>query len=99
MLGCDLKTTAIARRQQFRLTLCATMPHRPYRMNNKLCRQAVSFRQFGVTGTAAVQEAALMQQLRPGGAMYRPVNPASAQQRRIRGIDDGIDLQRGDIGD
>ncbi len=39
-----------------------------------------------------------VKQLRAGGAMIAPSDPAAAKQRRIGGIDDGIQRERGEVG-
>jgi hypothetical protein len=40
---------------------------------------------------------ALLQQLRSGGAVDGAVHSAPAQERRVGGVDNGIDLLLGDI--
>jgi hypothetical protein len=46
-----------------------------------------------------MEGAAFGEQLRPGGAMDRTVDAASAKQRTIRGVDDGVNAQAGNVGD
>ena len=50
----------------------------------------VSFGDLGVAGRAAIQRAALGQQLRTGCIVDRAVDAAPAEQGRIRGVDDGV---------
>jgi hypothetical protein len=38
-----------------------------------------------------------LEKLLAGGAMNGPIHPAAAQQRRVRGVDDGIDPIRSEI--
>jgi hypothetical protein len=95
----ELDRAAIARGERLVLAFAAAMPHRPDGMNDMPRRQLVAFGDFGVAGLAAVKRAALSEQLRPGGAMDRPIDAAAAQQRGIRGVDDGINAQCGDVGD
>jgi hypothetical protein len=45
---------------------------------------------LGVAGFAATKRAAFGEQPWPRGAMNRAIDPAAAQQRTIRGVDDGI---------
>ena len=45
---------------------------------------------FGVAGRAAIQRAALGQQLRSSRPMDRPIDAAPAEQGRVRGVDDGV---------
>ena len=35
----------------------------------------------------------------PGGAMDRAVDAAAAEQALVRRVDDGVDVERGDVGD
>ena len=62
-------------------------------MDHVLRGQAVAERDLGVAGGAAAERAAFAQQLRPGGAVDRAVDPAAAEQRVVRGVDDRVDLE------
>jgi hypothetical protein len=66
------------------------MPNRSDGMNDVPRRQPIPFGDFGVAGGAATKRAAFCQQLRPCRAMDRAIDTAAAQQRRIRGVDDGV---------
>src|SRR4051794_33236593 len=46
-----------------------------------------------------MQRAALGEKLRPRGAMNRAIDAAAAEQRRVSGVDDGVNAQARDIGD
>jgi hypothetical protein len=46
-----------------------------------------------------MEGAAFGQQVRPGRAMDRAIDAASAEQRGVGGVDDGVNAQRRDIGD
>ena len=61
-------------------------------------RQPISSRDLGVTGCAAVERAAFPEQLWPRCTMDRAIDTAPAEQGRIRGVDDGVNAQGGDIG-
>ena len=90
----------IARCQCVIFALTSAVPDRSDRMNDMASRQAIARGQLRIAGLAAMQPAALGKQFRPGGAMDRPIDPtAAAKQRAIGGVDDGIDAQRGDVGD
>ncbi len=52
---------------------------------------------FCVSGLASAQGPALLQQRLAGRPVDRPVDPATAQQRLVGGVDDGVDLQRRDV--
>jgi hypothetical protein len=45
-----------------------------------------------------MQRAAFGEQFRTGGPMDRAVDAAATEQRRIRGVDDGVNAQCRDIG-
>jgi hypothetical protein len=45
---------------------------------------------FGIPGLAATKRAAFGEQPRSGRAMDRAIDPAAAEQRRVRGVDDGV---------
>jgi hypothetical protein len=68
-------------------------------MNHMPCRQPVTSGDFGVAGCAAMKGAAFRQQLWPGRTMDRTVYAAATEQRRIRGVDDGVNAKCRDIGD
>jgi hypothetical protein len=61
-------------------------------------RQPVPAGNLGRAGIAAVKPAAFGQQIRSGRAMDRAVDPAAAEQRAVRRVDDGVDRERGDVG-
>lgn len=98
MLFRKCETDAIARCEQFRLTRVASVPHRPDRVYDILCRQLITARDFCLPGFAAVECAACSQQFRPGRAMYGTVDTTAAEQRRVSGVNDRIDVQRHDVG-
>ena len=68
-------------------------------VDHVLGQQPITSGDLGVTGLAAAERTTFGQQFRPGRIVDRAVNPAAAKQRRIGGVDDGIDPQRRDIGD
>ena len=53
---------------------------------------------LGVTRLAAVEHAALGHELRPRSTMDRAIDAAPTKERRIRGVDNGVNAQCGDIG-
>ena len=98
MGGGEIERRAIAGREQFVLADRAPVPHRPDRMDNVLRRQPKAARDLGPTGLTAAEPLTCGQQLRPSGAMNRAVDPAATAQAGIRGVNDGIDGERGDVG-
>jgi len=85
-----LDRTAIAGGQQVVLTIAAAIPYRTDGMDDVFCFQAISAGDLGATGHAAIERAAFGEQLRPRGTMDRTVDAASAEERRICGVDDGV---------
>jgi hypothetical protein len=81
------------------LALAAAMPDRPDGVDHMAGAEPISSGDPGVAGRAAAQCAALRKQFRPGRAMDGSVDAAAAKQRRIGGVDDGVDIQRRDVGD
>jgi hypothetical protein len=77
----------------------AAIPNWPDGMDDMPCRQAISLRDLRVAGPAAAKLAAFGQQLRPGRIVDRTVDTATAKQRRVGGVDDGINAQCRDVGD
>ena len=53
---------------------------------------------LGVASLAAVEHAALGHELRPRSTMDRAIDTTPAKERRIRGVDNGVNAQCGDIG-
>lgn len=100
MGGGEFERNAVARGQQpVAFLRAAFAPHRPDRMDDVARRQAVSPGDLGVTSVATAQRAALRKQFRPGGAVNRAVDASAAEERAVGGVDDGIDLERRDVGD
>ena len=94
----QLEGAAIARRQQLILAGAAAVPYRPDGVNHIPGRQPVSLGDFGFAGNAAIKRAAFGKQFRTGATMDGAVDTAPAEQRGIRGIDNGVNAQTGDIG-
>ena len=94
----QLERAAIAGRERRVLAVAAAMPDRTHGMDDMPRWQPVSLGDLGVAGGAAAEGAALREQFRPGGAVDRAVDPAAAEQRLVRGVDDGINAERGDVG-
>jgi hypothetical protein len=94
----DFDGAAIARRQRMVFAQVTATPDRTDGMNHMPRRQPIGIGDLGVAGLAAMQRAAFDQQLRPGRAMDRAIDAAAAEQRGIRGVDDGVNAQACDVG-
>jgi hypothetical protein len=90
---------AIAGRQRQIFGAVAAVPDRADRMDHMPGRQPVGFSDLGAAGLAAPQRTAFGQKLGAGGTMDRAVDATPSQQRRICGVDDGVNAQAGDVGD
>jgi hypothetical protein len=95
----QLHGAAVTRRQRLVLAFAAAVPDRSDGMNDMPRRKPVAMGDLGIAGLAAAKCAALRDQPRSGGAMDCTIDPASAEQRGIRGVDDGVNAQCGDVGD
>src|SRR4029450_3037346 len=90
----DLQAPAVAGCQPLGLALAATPPHPAHPPG----RQPVSAGGLGIAGVASAQRAALLQQVRAGGTVDGAVDTPAPQQARLGGVDDGVDLERRDVG-
>ena len=98
VLGREREARAIAARQKLILVRLAAAPHRADGVDHMLGRQAIGFGDARLAGRTAAELAAFGEQLRPGGAMDRAIDPAAAEERRIRRVDDRVERERGDVG-
>lgn len=73
-------------------------PDRTDGMKDELRRQLIALGGPHLARWAATQRPAFRQKLRPRCPMDCAINPATARQRAIGGIHDGIDLELGDVG-
>src|SRR6266446_4805735 len=56
-------------------------------------------RDLGLAGLAAAELAAFFEKPRPSRAMDRAVDTAAPEERAIGGIDDGVNIELGDVAD
>jgi hypothetical protein len=94
---CD--RAGVAGRQCLIFLLAPAVPHWTDGMNHMPRRQSITFGDFGVAGLAAMERAAFGQQFGAGRAMDRAIDAATAEQRGIRSVDDGVNAQGRDVGD
>ena len=95
----EIDGAGITGREQFILASDAPIPDRADRVDHMPGGQPVAGSDLGAAGFAAMKGAAFLEQLRSCGAMDRAIDPAAAEKRRIRRVDDGINAQGRDIGD
>src|SRR5262249_9069083 len=75
----------------------AAAPDRADGMNDPARGQGMATRESHLTGRAAAESATLLEQSRARGAVNRAVHAAAAEQARVGGVDDGIDIERRDV--
>ena len=73
------------------------MPDRADGMNHMPGRKPIPRSDFGVAGLAAMERAAFGEQLGPGRAVDRTIDATAAEHRGIRGVDEGVNAERGDV--
>jgi hypothetical protein len=95
----EFDCATITRREVVILTLVATVPDRPNGMNYVPRRQPIAFGDLGIAGFAAMQRAAFGKQFGSSRIMYIAIDAATTKQRRIGGVDDGVNAQGRDVGD
>ena len=92
-----LDRATIAGHQQLRLAVHSAAPDWSDRMDDVPCLQPVAARHLRVTRGASAQPTAFLLQLRPCGAMYRAIHSTAPEQRRVRGVDDRVNVEGGDV--
>ena len=74
----------------FPLAVLTAVPHGADGVDDVAARQAVRAGDLGLAGPAAAQRPALFEQLRPRCTVDAAIHAASAQQRFLRRVDDGV---------
>src|SRR5687767_5931377 len=95
----NFERASIARREQRRFVVDATAPDRPDGVDHVSRGQSVTAGDLRIPGPATAEAAAFLQQTGSRRAMDRAVHAAPAEQRLVRGVDDRVDVERGDISD
>jgi hypothetical protein len=90
---------AITGGEQIIFAVAAAIPNRTNRVNHVPGFETIPFGDLGIARRATMQRTAFGQQLRPRGPMNRAIDPTAAQQRRISGVDDGVNAERCNISD
>jgi hypothetical protein len=87
----------MTRGQQLGFVVRTASPDGPDGVNDVPRSKPSGARRLGVTGVATTQQAALREQLGPGRAVDRTVDSAPAEEARVRGIDDRVDVLLRDV--
>lgn len=93
-----LDGASVAGCKQLSFASAAAVPDRSDGVDDVSRLQTISARDPGIAGCTAVQCAALGKQLGSCGPVNCTVNTATAKQRRIGRVDDGVNAERGDVG-
>jgi hypothetical protein len=81
------------------LPTIAAIPNWHDGMDHMPRQQAISLGDLRIASLAAAELAAFGQQLRTGRIVDCTINTAATKQRRIGGVDDGVNAQRRNVGD
>src|SRR6266851_3365547 len=93
----QIETVPITRRQQVRLSAAAALPHRTHSVNHIFCGKAIAASEPSLTGRAAADLAAFLQELGAGSAMNRAIDSAAAEEGGVRGVDDRVNRELRDV--
>jgi hypothetical protein len=93
-----LDRAAITGSKQIVLAVTAAIPDRSNRVDDVPGLEAIALGDLGVAGGAAAERAAFGKQFFAGRTMDGAINSATAEQRRISGVDDGVNAQCRDVG-
>ena len=72
------------------LAVLTAVPHRAHGVDDVAARQAVRAGDLGLASPAAAQRPTLLEQLRSCRPMDTAIHAATAQQRFLRRVDDGV---------
>lgn len=97
LLHGDFAATAIATREQRLLTARTALPDWTHGVNDVTAWQIPAAGQFGMTGLATSECAALLEQPGSGGPVNGAVDATAAEQCIVGCIDDRIDGKLGDV--
>ena len=75
----------------------SSSPNRADCVNDKTRRQTISASNFRVTGLTTAESPAFSKQLRASETMNCPIDSSAAEERRVRCVYDGIDIEFCDI--
>jgi hypothetical protein len=95
--ACLAEHAAVARFEPLRLAPVPAVPDWPDRVNDPANRQAMASGDARFTGGATAYRTALVQEAWAGRAMNGAIYAATAEQRFVRGVDDGVDSLLRDV--
>jgi hypothetical protein len=96
----NLETAPITGRKKLTLATFAPVPDRSDSVDDETGRNAKTWSRLGIAGVTTTKDRTRGQKIRRAGcAMDGPVHPATAPERVVRSVDDGIHLEGGDVGE
>ena len=93
----ERERVAVAIGEQPILAALAAAPDGAHGVDHVARRQTEARRDLGLSRLAAAELGARRAELRSGGAVDGAVDAAAAEQALIGGVDDGVDVERGDV--
>jgi len=93
----ELQTRPIRARENLGFARVAAAPDRPDGVDDVPSGQVVPSSDLRGARRRYTERARLLEQPRAGRAMDRAIDTATAQQRRVRRVDDRVDGQRRDV--
>jgi hypothetical protein len=92
MLFGKRKAAPVTVLQQRRLTTVTTPPNRTHRVDDEAGWQIEALGDLRISGFTSPEQSARLEQPWAGGPVDCAIDAATAKQRRIGSIDDGVDL-------
>lgn len=99
MLVRELQCAGVTGGERGIFAMAAAVPDRADGVDHMARRQTVAAGDLGIAGGAAAERFTFGEQFTTGCTMDRAIDAAAAEQRRIGGVDDRVDGERGDVGD
>src|SRR5262245_65438126 len=93
----DLERAAVGRLEQLVLAGIAARPDRADRVDHPASREVARRGRLRVACVAASEAPALREDRRAAGTVDRAVDAAAAEERRVRGVHDRVDLLPRDV--
>src|SRR6202011_5119112 len=93
----ELEGVAVARGERVRFAVGAALPNGAHAVDHMTGFQAIAAGELCLPGVGAAQGPAFLEQLGAGAAVDGPVDTATAEERGVGGVHDGVDVEQGDV--
>jgi len=93
VLLAEFQRAAVTGSEQIVFAEAAAVPHRPNRVDHVGGLEPITPGDLGIAGLAAVERTTFGDEIGACGTVNGPIDAAAAEQRRIRGVDDGVNAQ------